>query len=478
MDRKFPLFLAGKRRDAGDFDTIFNPFDGAPVSEVARATRTDMDTAIERAFSARRDLSARPAHERAALCDEIARAIRTRHAEFAELITRESGKPIRYARAEVTRAVSTFELGATVARTLGGEVMPADVSAAGRGDLLLYRRVARGVIGAIAPFNFPLNLVAHKVAPALAVGAPIVLKPSHQAPGAALLLTEIIEELGIPAGGISTLHALPDVAEQLARDARVAILSFTGSDAVGFRLKELAPKKQVLLELGGNAPAIVDASADLDDALPRLVEASFANAGQICIKAQRVLVHASLYEEFTERFVAAVRALPTGDPMDEHTVVGPLIEAKHVARVLGLVKEAEAAGARVLTGGGASGQVVEPTVLADVKPELRVYADEVFGPVTILEPFSDFEAALARANASRFGLQASVFARDLGRALRAFEALEYGSVLVNEAPSFRVDNYPYGGTKDSGVGREGVRFAAEEYTEPRVLVLRAPEGTP
>jgi acyl-CoA reductase-like NAD-dependent aldehyde dehydrogenase len=284
--------------------------------------------------------------------------------------------------------------------------------------------------------------------------------------------------LGIPAVGISTLHALPDVAEQLARDPRIALLSFTGSDGVGFRLKQLAAKKQVLLELGGNAPAIVDASADLDDAVPRLVEASFANAGQICIKAQRLLVHTSIYEEFTARFVEATRAVFCGDPLDERTMVGPLIEQKHVDRVLLLVKEAEAAGARVLTGGGVSGRVMEPTVLADVAPQLRVYSEEVFGPVTILESFSDFEQALTRANATRFGLQASVFTRELERALRAFEALEYGSVLVNEAPTFRVDNYPYGGTKDSGIGREGVRFAAEEYTEPRVLVLRAPSGTP
>ena len=473
MNRRFPVFLAGKRHETGDFDTIFNPFDGAPVSEVARATHTDMDAAIAHAFAARRDQKARPAHERATICDEIARALRTRATDFAELITRESGKPVRYSRAEVARAVSTFELGASVARTLGGEVMPADVSAAGRGDLLLYRRVPRGVVGAIAPFNFPLNLVAHKVAPALAVGAPIVLKPSHQAPGAALLLTEIIEELGLAPGGLSTLHAMPDVAEQLARDERVAILSFTGSDRVGFRLKELAPKKQVLLELGGNAPAIVDETADLEDALPRLVEASFANAGQVCIKAQRILVHATRFEEFVARFVEATRALACGDPSDERTVVGPLIEAKQVERVLGLVKEAAEAGARVLCGGEASGQVVAPTVLTNVKPELRVAADEIFGPVTILESFASFEEALGRANASRFGLQASLFTRDIGRALHAFEELEYGSVLVNEAPSFRVDNYPYGGTKDSGMGREGVRFAAEEFTEPRVFVLRA-----
>jgi acyl-CoA reductase-like NAD-dependent aldehyde dehydrogenase len=337
--------------------------------------------------------------------------------------------------------------------------------------LLVYRRVPRGVVAAISPFNFPLNLAAHKVAPALAVGAPLVLKPPHQAPSAALILAEIIGELGAPEGSLSALHAKPEVAELLAKDPRVAVLSFTGSDRVGFHLKGLDARKHVLLELGGNAPAIVDAGVNLERLLPGLVEACFASAGQVCIKAQRLFVHETLYDDFVERFVAATRALAVGDPMDERTIVGPLIEARQVERVLGLVREAVAAGARVLTGGNAAGQIVEPTVLVDARPDLPVCRDEVFGPVTTIERFSSFEDALARANATRFGLQASVYTENIGRALAAFDELEYGGVIVNEPPTLRIDNFPYGGTKDSGSGREGVRFAAEEFTETRVLVL-------
>jgi len=298
-----------------------------------------------------------------------------------------------------------------------------------------------------------------------------VLKPPHQAPSAALAVAEILGELGVPEGSVSALHAQPEVAEMLAKDPRVAVLSFTGSDRVGFHLKGLDPKKQVLLELGGNAPAIIDEGVKLERLIPGLVEACFASAGQVCIKAQRLFVHHSLYDDFVERFVAATRALPTGDPLDERTVVGPLIEARHVTRVLGLVREAVAAGARVLTGGDAAGQVVEPTVLTGARPDLPVCRDEVFGPVATLEPFSSFEDALARANATRFGLQASLYTENIGRALAAFEELEYGGVIVNEPPTLRIDNFPYGGTKDSGAGREGVRFAAEEFTETRVLVL-------
>jgi acyl-CoA reductase-like NAD-dependent aldehyde dehydrogenase len=261
------------------------------------------------------------------------------------------------------------------------------------------------------------------------------------------------------------------VAELLAKDPRVAVLSFTGSDRVGYHLKSLDPRKHVLLELGGNAPAIVDQGVDLERVIPGLVEACFASAGQVCIKAQRLFVHRSLYDEFLARFVTATRALKTGNPLDEDTVVGPLIEARHVERVLGLVRDAVSAGARVLTGGQAAGQVVEPTVLVDARPELAVCRDEVFGPVATLEPFDSFEDALRRANATRFGLQASVYTENVGRALAAFEELEYGGVLVNEPPTLRLDNYPYGGTKDSGSGREGVQFAAEEFTETRVFLL-------
>ncbi|HSU42186.1 MAG TPA: aldehyde dehydrogenase family protein, partial [Polyangiaceae bacterium] len=321
--RKQAAFIAGKRRETGACDVIASPFDGTPVSEVVRATPQDVDVALEAAYGARRVTRAQPAHVRALFCDNVAQRLRERRAELSELIARESGKPIRYARAEVDRAVTTFTLAAGVARTLGGELLPADVSAKGEGKLLVYRRVPRGVVAAISPFNFPLNLAAHKLAPALAVGAPIVLKPPHQAPSAALAVAEITGELGVPEGSVSALHAQPEVAEMLAKDPRVAVLSFTGSDRVGFHLKGLDPKKQVLLELGGNAPAIIDEGVKLERLIPGLVEACFASAGQVCIKAQRLFVHQSLYDEFVERFVATTRALPTGDPLDERTIVGP-----------------------------------------------------------------------------------------------------------------------------------------------------------
>jgi acyl-CoA reductase-like NAD-dependent aldehyde dehydrogenase len=349
--------------------------------------------------------------------------------------------------------------------------VPADAVPRGGSELIVVERVPRGVVAAISPFNFPLNLAAHKLAPALAVGAPVVLKPPHQAPSAGLLLAELVAELGAPEGAVSALHARPEVAEALVRDSRVAVVSFTGSDRVGYHLRALAPKKHVLLELGGNAPCIVDETARIDRVVPALVEACFAHAGQVCIKAQRLFVHASRFEELSAALVAATEQLAVGNPLDEATIVGPLIDAANVERVLGLVREAESAGARLLTGGQAAGTLMQPTLLTGAAPDLRVCREEVFGPVATLEPFSSFEQALALANATRFGLQASVYTEDVSRALAAFRSLEYGGVIVNRPPTFRLDHYPYGGTKDSGTGREGVRYAAEEYTEPRVLLL-------
>ena len=473
MTRRFPMFVGGQRREGGAFDVKKNPYDGAEVSEVAVARASDMEDAMAAASTARDAMRALPTHERVRVLEALAGGVRSRADEIAELITRESGKPIRYARAEVARATTTLSLGAHTAATFGGEVLPADLAKAGEKKLLLYRRVPRGVVGAIGPFNFPLNLLAHKLSPALAVGAPIVIKPPHQAPGAGLLLAEIASSLGLPDGAVNALHAPPEVAELLAKDPRIAVLSFTGSDRVGFKLKALASDKLVLLELGGNAPCIVDETVDIEKVLPEIVEACWASAGQICIKAQRLFIARARFDDFVERFVAATRAVPVGDPMDERTVVGPLIEKRQVDRVLGLVREAEQAGARVLSGGRASGNVMEPTVIVGASPELGVCKEEVFGPVTTIAPFRDFDDAVAQANATRFGLQASVYTRDVGRALAAFERLEYGGVIVNAPPTFRIDNFPYGGTKDSGNSREGVRFAAEEYTEPRVLMLGA-----
>jgi acyl-CoA reductase-like NAD-dependent aldehyde dehydrogenase len=469
--RRQAALIAGKRRETSDFDVICNPFDGAEVSEVALATTLEVDVALDAAIQSRTEYARTSRHERALVAERVAARLGERREELARIITLESGKPIRYARAEVDRAITTFTLAASVARTLGGETLPADAVPRGGNELIVVERVARGVVAAISPFNFPLNLAAHKLAPALAVGAPLVLKPPHQAPSAGLMMAELVSELGVPEGAVSALHARPEVAEQLARDSRVAVLSFTGSARVGYHLRSLDPRKHVLLELGGNAPCIIDETVSVEQVVPAIVEACFANAGQICIKAQRLLVHQSRFDEFAAAIVQATEKLAVGNPLDEQTVVGPLIDLASVARVLEVVLEAEAAGARVLTGGQAAGRMMQPTLLTGARPELRVCKDEVFGPVATLEPFVSFEQALALANATRFGLQASVFTADVTRALTAFRTLEYGGVLVNRPPTFRLDHYPYGGTKDSGAGREGVRYAALEYTEPRVLLL-------
>lgn len=458
---------------ASSWHAIRSPFDGRLVGEVGLGNADDLERAIAGAVARFRDWSRSPSHERALVLERLAIAIDAESEALALLITNESGKPLRYARAEVARAASTFRLGAAEARLLGGEVMPSDQLPGAEGRLTLFRRVPRGPVAGISPFNFPLNLVAHKLAPALAIGAPLVLKPAPQAPLTAHRLAELASAAGAPAHAFNVLHLLPEVAERLATDARLPVLSFTGSDAVGWHLEALARKKQVLLELGGNAPCLIDETADLEALLPRVVDASFANAGQVCIKAQRLFVHRARFPEFLDRFVTATRALAVGDPLDERTVVGPMIELRHVERVLSWIKEATDAGARLLCGGTAEGNLLAPTVLTGTQPAQRVCRDEVFGPVTVVEPVDSFEAGLAACNASRFGIQASVFTRDLSRALVAYQELDYPGILINDAPNFRVDNIPYGGVRDSGRGREGVRFAIEEFTETKLLSLRS-----
>jgi acyl-CoA reductase-like NAD-dependent aldehyde dehydrogenase len=465
-------YIGGRSNDASQYVPVKSPFDGAVVGEVGLATAADLECAIAGAAAAFKAWSRSATHERALVLERLAQAIDREHEELARSITSESGKPIRYSRAEVARAASTFRLGAAEARALGGEVLPSDQLPGAEGRLTLYRRVPRGPVAGISPFNFPLNLVAHKLAPALAIGAPLVLKPAPQAPLTAHRLAELSTEAGAPAHAFDVLHLLPEIAERLATDPRLPVLSFTGSDAVGWHLESVARRKHVLLELGGNAPCLIDETADVEALLPRLVDASFGNAGQVCIKAQRLFVDRSVYPKFLERFSALTQALPVGDPFDEKTVVGPMIEQRHVARVLSWVEEAKRAGARVVTGGESHGNVLAPIVLTGTSPELRVCKDEIFGPVTIVEAVDGFDAGIAACNASRFGIQAAVFTRDLARALIAFRELDFPGVLVNDAPSFRVDNIPYGGVRDSGRGREGVRFAIEEFTEPKLLSLR------
>lgn len=470
--QRYQTKIGGIAVDTGNVAVVHNPYDGAALAEVGVASERDMEHAIAsvvRGFEATRRLAT---HRRATLLDAIARGVQKRASELSELITRESGKPIRYARGEVARAVTTLSLGAAEARVATGEVLPIDQQAGQEGRLCLTRRVPRGPVGAISPFNFPLNLVVHKLAPALAVGSSLLLKPAAQSPLTAHVLSDIADEAGAPPGAFDVVHCPPQVGQRLVEDERLKVLSFTGSDQLGWRLKQLANKKQVILELGGNAPCVVDEGVELDAVMPRILESAWANAGQVCIKAQRIFVHERLFDEFLERFVSDTIALAVGDPMDERTVVGPLIEAQHVARVLAWLEEARAAGAKVLCGARAEGQLVWPTVLTGTQPQQRVRELEVFGPVTVVESAPSFDEALQLANAGRFGLQASVFTPSLAHAMKAYQELDFGAVLINDASTFRVDNYPYGGTRDSGFGREGVRFAMEEMSEPRVLVLR------
>ncbi|MBM3991829.1 MAG: aldehyde dehydrogenase family protein [Planctomycetes bacterium] len=470
--RQAAMVVAGERRWGARRELVRSPWDLAHVGEVAVGEAHDIDAAIERAHAARAQLREWPVHARAALLQATAERMRARADELARLIALESGKPIALARHEVARAALTFELSAGEARTFGGATFPVDLEPRGEGRLGFTVRVSRGVVAALAPFNFPLNLVAHKLAPALAVGSPVILKPAPQCPLTALWLVEWLLELGAPSAALSALHCAPEVAERMVRDERVAVLSFTGSDRVGWHLKSLAGRKQVLLELGGNAPCIVDASVDVAAIAKSVALAAFAHAGQVCVKAQRVLVHESVRAEFERNLLQVARSLPCGDPLDERTLVGPMIDESAALRISTWIGEARAGGARVLCGGARTGRLVEPTVLADVAPHARVCTEEIFGPVATLESWRDFDDALERCNATRYGLQVGLFTRDLGRALQAVRTLEYGGVIVNDTSAFRIDSMPYGGTKASGIGREGPRSAMEELTEPRTVVLR------
>ncbi|GMV44538.1 MAG: aldehyde dehydrogenase [Myxococcales bacterium] len=463
--------VIGAERRSGRADEIRSPYDGSLVGLAHAGRWEDLDAAIDAAVGALDAARRTPAHRRASILRAIAGGIQARAADLARLIALEGGKPIRFAEGEVLRAISTFSLAADEALRMAGEVVPMDTSPSGEGRLALTRRVPRGVVAGIAPFNFPLNLVAQKVAPAIAAGCTIVLKPAPQTPLTAHVLADIATEAGLSPGVLNVVHCDPAVAQRMVEDGRVAVLSFTGSDAVGWRLRDLAHKKAVLLELGGNAPVIIDEGVDLSAIMGRVVIAAFAHAGQVCIKAQRFFVHRALWGSFVDGFVSATRAVRRGDPLDPATVVGPLIGPEHVERIRAWVSEAVAAGARVLCGGGAEGNVVEPTVLVDVPDDAKVCAREVFGPVAVLAPVDTFDEALVRANATRYGLQAGVFTPRLDHALRAFDELRYGGVIINDVPTFRVDNMPYGGTGDSGLGREGVRYAIEELTEPRLLVI-------
>jgi glyceraldehyde-3-phosphate dehydrogenase (NADP+) len=470
-----PFYVAGEPQTSPDEVTVVHPYDGRTVGRTANATPDQVERAVSAAASVARAAAGLPAHVRAAALDQVSRRLAERTDEAARLITGESGKPLQWSRAEVSRAVSTFRWAAEEARRFAGALQRLDTDPAATGRIALVRRVPKGPVLGISPFNFPLNLVAHKIAPAIAVGAPIVLKPAPATPLSALLLGGLLAETELPAGMFSVLPIPNDRAPELVADPRLPIVSFTGSGPVGARIRHAVPDKHVTLELGGNAAAVVCADwssgADLDWAAKRIATFSNYQAGQSCIAVQRVLVHESLHDDLTARLVTAVGRLRGGDPFDDATDVGPMISEDAAKRVEAWVGEARAAGAKVLSGGTRQGATYPPTVLTGVPEDAKVNTEEVFGPVLVLRSFGSTGEAFKIVNSSAYGLQAGVFTHDIQTAFAAHRELDVGGVIIGDVPSYRADQMPYGGTKGSGVGREGLRSAMDDYTEPRVLVL-------
>jgi acyl-CoA reductase-like NAD-dependent aldehyde dehydrogenase len=471
MSEPVPFWLAGRPSLSGETFSVISPHDGGEIATVAVPTTEQVDEAVSAADAVQHEAASLPAHARAAALDHVSRRIAESADEIARLITAENGKPLKWSRGEVGRAVSTFRWAAEEARRWGGDLQRLDTDPAATGRLGVIRRFPRGPVLGISPFNFPLNLVAHKVAPAIAVGAPIVLKPAPATPLSALKLGEILAETNLPAGMFSVLPIPNDRAAALVADPRLPVVSFTGSGPVGWGIKEAAPRKHVTLELGGNAAVVVCPDADLDHAASRIVTFSNYQAGQSCISVQRVFVQRSVYDDMLGRIVAATETQVTGDPTDERTDVGPLISEDAAKRVESWVDEAVSQGAKVLTGGARSGSSYSPTVLVDVPREAKVSCEEIFGPVLMVAPYDELDDAFGLVNDSRYGLQAGVFTRDLQVAFRAHRELEVGGVVIGDVPSYRADQMPYGGAKESGVGREGLRYAMEDFTYERVMVL-------
>jgi acyl-CoA reductase-like NAD-dependent aldehyde dehydrogenase len=467
-----PLRLGGEEVVTGCWIDVRAPYDGRLLGRVARAGPAEVEKSIALAASAREAAGRLPAFRRAEILRTIAGEVRDGRQRFIETIIAEAGKPRRYAEGEVDRALVTLSLAAEESTRIAGEVLPVDIEPRGAGAFCAVRRFPVGPVTAITPFNFPLNLALHKVAPAIAAGNPVILKPSPRTPLTADLLARAVEKSGWPGAAFSLIHADPDDARPLWTDDRIACVSFTGSDAVGWKIKQEAFRRKVILELGGNAAAIVCSDADPQDAAAKLATAAFAYSGQVCIKAQRILLDRQIAEAFLGAFLGAARRMTPCDPSDSSAVLGPMIDEESARRVEAWVEEARAAGARLLLEGRRQGSKLWPVVAADVPAGAKIRDREVFGPVAVVETFDELSGALARANDSSYGLQASIFTRDAGRILSAFAGLTVGAVIANEAPTLRIDNFPYGGVKSSGFGREGVRYAIEEMTEPRTLFVK------
>jgi len=475
LQETYPYYLANEPHRPNADLAVTDKYTGEVATRVALADRDAIDRGIAAAVDAQVAMREMAPYERQDVLNHCVDRFRQRADELAMALCIEAGKPIRDSRGEVSRLIDTFRIAAEESTRMNGEIMNLEISPRARGYQGMYKRVPIGPCSFISPFNFPLNLAAHKVAPALAVGCPFVLKPASRTPIGALIIGEVLAETDLPRGAFSILPCHRDGADLFTVDERIKLLSFTGSPGVGWDLKARAGKKPVVLQLGGNAACIVDADTDLEDAVDRLVFGAFYQSGQSCIGVQRIIAHESIADELRAGLVTATRALRSGDPKDEATSIGPMISESEAERLEGWINEAVDAGASLLCGGTRDGAMLQATLLENVPADMNICTKEAFGPVAVLSRFSDFEEALREVNDSAFGLQAGVFTRDLYRMHRAWDVLDVGGVVIGDVPSWRVDNMPYGGVKDSGLGREGVRFAMEDMTETRLLVVRTPQ---
>ncbi|MFV1950935.1 MAG: aldehyde dehydrogenase family protein [Nitrospinota bacterium] len=472
MSEHYKFFICGEWRNSSQEMEVVNPYNGEVVGVVFQGEKRDINNAIDCAAAAFDHTRRLPAYRRAEILEKISKGIEERGEEIARIITLECGKPITDSRIEVKRAVNTFKIAAEEAKRIYGDLIPLDLMAGSEERLAITRRFPIGPIVGISPFNFPLNLVAHKIAPAIASGNPIILKPASKTPITALILGEIIEEAGIPAGGVSIIPCPGTLAEEIVTDERIKMLTFTGSAVVGWHLKEKANKKKVTLELGGNAGVIVHSDADIDYAVKRCITGSFSYSGQVCISVQRIYAEEGIYEEFVDRFITQVRTLRTGDPMDDATNIGPMLDLSSAERIEKWLKEATENGAKILVGGNRNGILFEPTLVTNTKPDTKINCQEVFGPVVTITPYKNFKEAINMVNNSVFGLQAGVFTKDVQNIFYAFDELNVGGLIINDVPTYRVDHMPYGGVKESGFGREGLRYTIEEMTELKLMALK------
>ncbi len=468
---EYPFFIGGKWKKSSRTVEVLNPYNHQVVGMTYHASLEDVEAAMAAAAAGFEEIRQLPAFRRAEMLRRISEGLNGRKEEVARMITLESGKPITDARVEVNRAVNTFQVASEEAKRLGGEVLPLDLMPGSERRTGITRRVPIGPIVGISPFNFPLNLPAHKIAPALASGNSIILKPAPKTPLTALLLGEIIASAGVPEGAVNIFLCENSEAEKMVTDPRIKMLSFTGSAAVGWHLKERASKKRVILELGGNAGVIVHTGADIDFCVQRCAVGGFSYAGQVCISVQRIFIQEEIYPKFLDRFLSKVQSLKLGDPMDEKTEMGSMVDTKAAERAEGWIREAANHGAKVLTGGKRIGALLEPTVLAETTPEMAVRCEEVFAPIVTVTPYRYLDDAIDQVNRSAYGLQAGFFGSEIKDVFLAFDRIDVGGLIVNDVPTYRIDHMPYGGVKDSGFGREGIRYAIEEMTELKFMAL-------